>query len=218
MTYESSEVWCAAAAAWRINGNRYIKSVGITEDEIHKIGNSPLILKLLTTYRDQITDADIELGKAAQKRVGREYARRLLSDDKLSQFEQDVAKALAINTFDLTNRLEISLIAFQIKYYFDLLEQREVLRSLRDEHCGDVGERLRTKVTVVKSYYSYQYGTAFITARTQDGYLISFAYRTTFDANINLDISGTVKRHGNNDSTYGVRSTQLNRVKVFNEV
>jgi predicted amidohydrolase len=63
-------------------------------------------------------------------------------------------------------------------------------------------------VRVVKSFYSQNFNTYYITAVTESNGAVMFTYRERFDFNTELKIRGNVREHG-------AEMTRLNRVKVL---
>jgi hypothetical protein len=65
-------------------------------------------------------------------------------------------------------------------------------------------------VEIVRSNYSANFNTWFVSAITDDNFAVFFAYREEIKPNTHVTIRGTIKRH--TDS-----ATQLNRVKLVGE-
>ena len=82
---------------------------------------------------------------------------------------------------------------------------------------GKVKQRLELDVTVLRTFLSHKYGCYFITAKTSTDSVIFFASSTINPkVDTELKIKGTVKGHRTDDD--GLVTTQLNRVKIMEEV
>jgi hypothetical protein len=72
---------------------------------------------------------------------------------------------------------------------------------------GPVDERVEIMGEVVRSNYSNQYNTHYVTVITEANRQVFFAYRERIEPGANIRICGRVKRHAD-------RATQLSRVKI----
>jgi hypothetical protein len=72
---------------------------------------------------------------------------------------------------------------------------------------GPVNHRVDIEGEVVRSNYSSQYNTHYVTVITQDNRQVFFAYRERIEPGAKIRICGRVKRHAD-------RATQLSRVKI----
>jgi hypothetical protein len=83
------------------------------------------------------------------------------------------------------------------------------MRFARGGYVGRIGDKVQMDVEVVKTIYSHNWATWYISAINSQDQAIFFAYKTDITVGTLLNIKGTVKRHRDD----GV--TQLNRVKVI---
>jgi hypothetical protein len=75
---------------------------------------------------------------------------------------------------------------------------------------GRVDERVEITGEVVRSNYSNQYNTHYVTVITDANRQVFFAYRERMEPGANIKICGRVKRHAD-------RATQLSRVKIHKQ-
>lgn len=214
--YNADEVWACAVAAQRING-QYVKMVVsyATAEEIlpnslqgpAKETNRMIISRLLADP-SQITDADRE-----QAKLVRSYYQgltfKILQGKLLSEFDNN---ALVISNRDeIENMLDIAIIASLPSCYERSVKRDTINRKL--EHAtggfiGNVGDKVRVNIEVVRSVFSQQWNTYFISGVTTDDQAVFFSYKQPIDAGKLIVAQGTVKAHRDNQ-------TQLNRVKVL---
>ena len=89
-TYSISadQAWAAAQAAFRINGNRYVK----INDGENARPNKEIMLEILTQTPEQIVEQDRELAAACRQRLGSEISLRLLKGQELGEWHQIQAR------------------------------------------------------------------------------------------------------------------------------
>lgn len=208
MLVTQSDVWAAAALAWRINDGKYIR----TSTETHT-ANKRIVYNLLTNDSSEVTDADRALGELARSTIACELTRKLLSDIPLSEFEQSTLRATNVPSWETPSTADWGVITYQIAVYTRLQESLAVSQSLNDSYVGDVGSAVKLAATVIKSIWSVRYNTGWTWAKTDSGELVMFAYRDVLTTGDRLQIAGRVKSHTSSDE-YGVRMTQLNRVRI----
>jgi hypothetical protein len=73
---------------------------------------------------------------------------------------------------------------------------------------GRVSEKVAPTVEVLKSFYSQQWNTNYVTGITSDDQVLFFAFKQPLEVGKMYDLYGTVKAHRDN-------VTQLNRVKIL---
>jgi len=73
---------------------------------------------------------------------------------------------------------------------------------------GTVGDKVSPSIEVLKSVFSQNWNTHYITGITTDEQVLFFAYKQQLEVGKMFDLYGTVKAHRDN-------VTQLNRVKVI---
>lgn len=210
--YSVSTVWGAAAYAHRIN-NGYFKD-GVWETEAtgqHKRVKEPnrdLVKKALAD-KTLITAEDRETGQAACNFIANQLTLKSLKG-KVTEFDSSMSKVVTRTEFTSSDRLEIALVASQIRAYkqslADIAVQDRIDHSLG--YLADVGAKVRADVEVTKSVFSQKYGVNFISGITKTNQAVFFSYREKFDVGTCITITGSVKAHRPD-------ATQLSRVKVL---
>jgi hypothetical protein len=132
---------------------------------------------------------------------------KLLTDKRLSDFEQNMLSIVEKETLD--SNYDIAIVSSLPNTYNRSEYRRAVDTRIRETEgvLGTVGERVQVTAEVVKSYFSDQWGTHFITAITDDNKQVFFAYKQSLTVGDNINIDGKVKAHRDN-------ATQLNYVKM----
>ena len=215
INYSVADVWAAAAAAFRINQNLYIKEIEYSFDEngVQSVKFQPnrSIVFALLADTTQLTPADYQRGEDCRNWVIGDIMLKAIKN-KLTNFDASVQKVIAVE--DVFNsrkhKLELSVIPCLLSS-----QARGVTRSnaeeklrLADGIIGKIGDKVDLTIEVLNTNYSYKYNIWFVTAIDQDNHSLFFSYRKTIPVGSSVKIRGTVKYH--KDST-----TQLNRVKVL---
>jgi hypothetical protein len=204
-SYNTVDVFAAACAANRVNGG-YLKYTE-TNDEAgtSKIANKVLIRQFLDGTFD-VRDSDREQGEKVMQHC-RSLTFKLLTDKRLSDFEQNMLSIVEKETLD--SNYDIAIVSSLPNTYNRSEYRRAVDTRIRETEgvFGTVGERVQVTAEVVKSYFSDQWGTNFITAITDDNKQVFFAYKQSLTVGDNINIDGKVKAHRDN-------ATQLNYVKM----
>lgn len=87
-------------------------------------------------------------------------------------------------------------------------QQDLAIEDHAESYLANIGAKVQTQITVVRSSFSANYGVYFITAKTPDNHVVFFAHKNNLTAG-QYEIKGTVKAYRDNFQT------QLNRVKVL---
>lgn len=216
VAWPAETVWAAAAYAHRINDGEYLKNPESAQPQHHEDGYAT---QAMTRMRNRdlmrqaladdglITDADRDLGSRARDYVSKQILVKTLKGT-LSEFEQSLQQAVVMTDFDeWTSRVELAIVASQIRAYEQAVQLEQVMDGISAEPLADVGAKIDTDITVVKSVYSQNFGVFFITGVTADRRAVFFSYRERLANGHQCRIRGTVKAHREN-------STQLNRVRM----
>ena len=213
VAWTAETVWAAAAYAHRINEGEYLKDPefardadGLWTDHVLRLRNRDVMRRALSD-ETLITEADRELGHRARDYVSKQILVKALKGT-LSEFEQSLQRAVAMTEFDeWTSRVELAIVASQIRSYEQAVQLEAAMEGIRSEPVADVGAKVDTNITVVKSVYSQNFGVYFITGVTTDRRAVFFSYRERLANGHQCRVRGTVKAHREN-------STQLNRVRI----
>jgi hypothetical protein len=204
-SYNTVDVFAAACAANRVNGG-YLKYTETNDESgTSKLANKVLIRQFLDGTFD-VRDSDREQGEKVMQHC-RSLTFKLLTDKRLSEFEQNMLSIVEKETLD--SNYDIAIVSSLPNTYNRSEYRRAVDTRIRETEgvFGIVGERVKVTAEVVKSYFSEQWGTHFITAITDDNKQVFFAYKQSLTVGDNINIDGKVKAHRDN-------STQLNYVKM----
>jgi hypothetical protein len=214
-TFPVDQVWGAAAAAQRINGD-YVKEARYQWDEVNQV--QTLVTRrnrdIMTELLDQphnITAQDIEAGQQAREWLRDDLMLRAIKN-RLTEFDQSVRKVLDVaDNFDsYLHRLELAVVACLPASHQRGLkrqDQEQRMRQASGELVGQPGNKVSLRGEVVKANFSQHYGVWFITVIDTDNRAVFFSYRNQLAVGTVVDLRGTVKAH--RDGT-----TQLNRVAL----
>lgn len=215
MSFPADDVWAAACAAQRINGD-YVKIVTsyVTNEEIlpnslqtpTKLTNRMIMDRLLAD-KSEITEADREQAQAVRSYY-KGLTFKILQGKNLSEFENNAM--VFANRDVIESNFEIATIASLPSCHERAVKRDNDNRKLENARgglIGRVGDKVKVNVEVVRSSFSQQYNTYFISGVTTDDQAVFFSYKEPIDSGKLIIAEGTVKRHGDN-------TTQLNRVKV----
>jgi hypothetical protein len=208
MEFTAQQVWGAAAAAQRINGE-YLK-----EDRrdhhtglVVKTANKSLVKNWLRTNDfSQITAADISAGETARNHF-KGYTLLALSG-RMNDFQQTAMKIAAMDTFTGRNMYEFAVIsclpsvAIRDAAHADL--KREIFQS--EQLPGAVGETIIGDITVIRTRYNPEYNKYRIDARLGES-IVDFWHSQELKGE--LRIKGKIKQQRGN------KATQLNYVKII---
>lgn len=204
-SYNTADVFAAAAAAHRVNGG-YLK-YSETNDEAgtSKIANKILIRQFLDGDFD-IREQDREVGEKVMQHC-RSLTFKLLTDKRLSDFEQNMLSIVEKET--VGSNFDIAIVSSLPAAYERTQIRNTVEVRLRETECLDglVGDKVAISAEVVKCYFSDTWGTHFVTAVTDDNKQVFFAYRNKLEVGSNFTAEGKIKSQRDN-------STQLNYVKM----
>jgi len=214
VAWTAETVWAAAAYAHRINGAEYLKdpeyakdSQGLWTQQVLRQRNRDIIKQALDDD-SVITADDRDLGSRARDWLSKNIMMKTLKGSVMSEFEQGLQRAVSLSEFDEWGcRYELALVASQIRAYEQAVQLEAAMEGISNEPVAEIGAKVDTEITVVKSVYSQNFGVFFITGITADRRAVFFSYRDRLANGHQCRIRGTVKAHREN-------STQLNRVRV----
>ena len=208
LNYTADQVWAAACAAYRVNG-AYLKHPEVNDQGvITRHTNRDLV-------RRYLLDAGEHYVTATDKRQGTKCRLDLLKQATMSALrnratEWDLLTAEMAGLGTITTDYEVSVITAMPKSHAQNLTRETVdgrLAYCDSTPVGPVNLRVDIEGEVVRSNYSSQYNTHYVTVITEDNRQVFFAYRERIEPGANIRICGRVKRHAD-------RATQLSRVKI----
>ena len=204
-SYNTDDVFAAAAAAHRVNGG-YLKYTETNDQSgTSKLANKVLIRQFLDGTFD-VRDSDREQGEKVMQHC-RSLTFKLLTDKRLTEFEQNMLSIVEKETTD--SNYDIAIVS-SLPASYDRAQVRSTIEvRLRETECldGQVGDKVAVSAEVVKCYFSDNWGTHFVTAITDDNKQVFFAYRNKLEVGSNFTAEGKIKSQRDN-------STQLNYVKM----
>ena len=206
LNLNADDVWASACMAQRLNQG-YIK---VSEDAPAGQTNRNLVTKFLADIT-QITDEDREQGKLVRA-FFQGYTFKILKGIKLSEF--DNLAMLLSNRDIIDTNYDVAVITSLPSGYERGMKRQTVDQRISFAKGGLVGrvsEKVSVSIEVLKSFYSQQWNTNYITGITSDDQVLFFAFKQPLEVGKMYDLYGTVKAHRDN-------VTQLNRVKILSVV
>jgi hypothetical protein len=197
-------VWSAACAAYRINGG-YFKEPETIGDQVIRPTNRAVARQALDNPA-LITDADRDMAEQCRQQLAASVTMQALRAE-LGEWARITARVCGLAK--ITSMYDFSVITAMPHSYVKQLKKESVdSRLARCDRLPDqAGNKVELAVEVLRSNYSANFNTWFVSAVTQDNRAVFFAYREEIRPETHAKIRGTVKRHTD-------RSTQLNRVKL----
>lgn len=212
--YAADQVWAAACAAQRINGE-YLKERQTDYNERYepvrtREANKVMVREILSGKLDVITDADRE-----QAAIVRQYWQGKLMDvlsDRANPFVKSAVEMSGRDEIASNDFLALGTIASLPSSYLRGVQRDEARYAKQEaqmgsQHFGRVGDKVTGQLEVLESRYSEKWDTWYVTAITA-GNVILFAYRNELAPGAKYDFNGTVKAHRDDNVT------QLNRVRL----
>jgi hypothetical protein len=202
----ADDVWAAACQAQRLNQG-YIK---VSEDAPAGQTNRNLVMQYIMDP-SKITDEDREQGKQVRK-FFQAYTFKILKGIKLSEF--DNTAMLLANRDTIDTNYDLAVITSLPATYERGMKRQTVDQRIafaKGGYISVVGNKVSPTIEVLKSFYSQNWNTNYITGITSDDQVLFFAFKQPLEVGKMYDLYGTVKVHRDN-------VTQLNRVKVLSVV
>ena len=210
-----SDVWAAACAAQRVNGE-YLKegrNIYSEKGEVlsTKRRNRDIMLEFLHNP-DRLLVEDVEAGEQALDFLAKDITFRALKG-KLTDFDQSVSRCLAVTDrfYTVAHRYEMAVIASlpsSARRNQERQSSEQRIEFARGGLIGNIGNKISTNLEVISVSYSQHYNIFWIRGITDQDQPVMFSNKQKFDAGTSLTIQGKVKAYRDN-------MTQLNYVKVL---
>jgi hypothetical protein len=203
LNLNADDVWAAACMAQRLNQG-YIK---VSEDAPMGQTNRNLVTQYIADT-SKITDEDREEGKLVRK-FYQGFTFKILKGIRLSEF--DNTAMLLANRETIDTGYDLAVITSLPSGYERGMKRQTVdqrINFAKGGLIGRVGDKVSPTVEVLKSVFSQNWNTHYVTGITSDDQVLFFAYKQQLEVGKMYDLYGTVKAHRDN-------TTQLNRVKVI---
>lgn len=200
----------AASAAYRVQNNRYVKNGEVKYDEKTQqrtmlTSNRQLTVEFLNNP-NTILPQDYEFAESIRD----EYQKitfKLLSGKRVSDIDY---QSLKLIENEMVDSRDIGLVSYLPQGYSSMVEHRRVEDIISEASMitiGKMDERITSKATVIRCFWSSKWAVYFITATLDTGGVVSFAYRQELSVNKNIEVRGTIKGYRENVA-------QLSRPKV----
>lgn len=215
--YSVSDVWAAACAAQRVNGE-YIKEpqrvfdkdTGLTHDL--KKRNRDIMMEFLANPHQLLVE-DVERGEACRNFLQQDLTFRAIKST-LTEFDSSTSKCLAVKDrfYTVSHRYELAVIAC-LPASVEKTKQRQELdariKFAQGGHIGTIGQKVQLNVEVLSATYSREFNIYWIRCITDADQVIMFSNKERFDVGTHFTIQGKVKAHRDSNLT------KLNYVKVL---
>lgn len=213
-------IWAAAATAFRINGEKYIKEAVYHYDDngaLNKVHdrNTVICLRLLENNNAEVTDEDRAMAADCRAWISNDLLIRTLKG-RVGDFDEAVKKVLALKDSDaLKNRSYNCSVICSLFGMWKRGCEREAVESRMRETSGNyvaaIGAKIKASVEVIRSVYSKTWSTWYITTVDVENRAMFFSYKSELKFGSQLTVAGTVKAHRDG-------STQLTRVRITEEI
>jgi hypothetical protein len=209
--YTAETVWAAAAYADRVNGGEYLREQEniLNPDGTWQPGRLPnkRLLANALADPDLVTEADRKTGREAWHwHQGRSMMDGLRGE--LSAFKKTLLETVSQTAFLSTDAMHMAVVASQIRAWRQGVVEEQARDDVAPGYLAEVGTKIKTAITVIRSVYSQNYNVYFVTAKTESRHIVFFSYRDRLESGHQFAIAGTVKAHRDD-------STQLNRVRIL---
>jgi hypothetical protein len=209
LDYTADQVWAAACTAYRINGG-YFKQAEVTaEGKVVRPTNRELV-RLYLAEPGFVSADDVEQGRKCRQDLLKQATMSALRN-QATEWTLLTAEMARLDT--ITTDYQVSVITAMPKSHGQNLARETVdgrLAYCDADPLGRIDERVEVVGEVVRSNYSNQYNTHYVTVITDANRQVFFAYRERIEPGANIKICGRVKRHAD-------RATQLSRVKIHKQ-
>jgi hypothetical protein len=205
----ADQVWAAACAAYRVNGG-YFKQPQVTDQGVITRPTNRELVRQYLAEPDSVTDNDLEQGRKCRQDLLKQATMSALRN-RATEWDLLTAEMAGLDT--ITTDYQLSVITAMPKSHSQNLARETVdsrLAYCDSDPVGRVDERVEITGEVVRSNYSNQYNTHYVTVITDTNRQAFFAYRERIEPGANIRICGRVKRHAD-------RATQLSRVKIHKQ-
>lgn len=204
--YDADTIWAASVAAFRLNGDRYVKTADGGQTNIHLLKD--IIKENFKDVSDQDREVSIKVRQYYQNKV-----MEMLTNKTNHFLERVISLAQKEKFTDAELRGSCALIAYSPKFYEECTKNDAAdEKTFYSQHQGTIGEKLVRDVEIIRQTVSDKWRCYFISA-IDDGnkYFFATSKPALFNVGDKVKIQGTVKAHRDDFVT------QLNRVKLLNK-
>jgi hypothetical protein len=202
VNYDANDVWAAAVEVFDNQG--YIKTT--TKNKENNKINKEIVIELLND-KSKISSKSYDKSHPIRNYF-KTYMFKAIKGT-LSPFDKCMMAVAEQDTIDCS--LSLSLVTCAPEVYNkaikkDIIDNR--IKFATGGCLGKIGDRIETKIEVLKTIWSVKWNTYYVTGITHDDKVLFFSYKSNIEPSTYVTIKGTVK-------TYSDNLTQLNRVKVI---
>ena len=210
--YNIADVFAAAAAAYRINGE-YLKTDDVTHHDdgeeysftVNRVANKTLVHQFLQG-KFELRDEDREMGEKVRLHCNG-LSFKIITGKTLSDFEQAMITIADKETTD--SNYDIAVVASLPATYERAqvrIQQDARLREKSGILDNAVGTKVELDIEVVRCNYSNTWETFYVTAIV-DNAVVFFAFRNKIELGSKIRIKAKIKSHKED-------RTQLSHVKI----
>jgi hypothetical protein len=212
--YAVADVWAAACAAQRINGEYLKEDRNVIGEQGQVLSTTPrnrdVMLQFLH-HPECLLPEDIAEGAECQNFLRNDLTFRALKG-QLNDFDQATSKVLAVEDrfFPQKHKYELAVIACLPASRLRNVarqEQQARIKMATGGTVGAVGDKVAMDIEIFAVTYSRNYNIYWISAVNDADQPVFFSYRNPLVTGSRASITGTVKGHRDG-------KTQLNRVKI----
>ena len=200
-----TQAWAAACAAYRLNGNEYLKT-GLLPAGTKS--NQELVKEVLAN--GGITDSDQVQGQTVRDYISKVVTMAMLKGT-LDTWGQEMARVSQLDV--IADSYDLHIIASLPATYARYLERERVherLTGTSTDYDAKLGDKIELDVEVLENKYSQKWATYYVTVVDTDNRAWYFAHRRSLTKGEQYTIRGTVKRLAD-------RMVQLNRVRLLDK-
>lgn len=203
-------MWAVAAYATRVNGNEYVREAKHdSAGTVIQLRNRDIIKQQVRAGLPDLTDQDYEVGAAARRWHQGSLNFKVLRGGQLGDFEKSLSQAVQKEEFsNFADAFLVAVVASQIVPYLRGLKQQQFMDTVDTTPLAPVGHRLIVEGQVVRSTWSTNYGTWYVTIHTACNRAVFFSTKQEIASGKTVRVHGTVRSHRRG-------STQLNRIRIL---
>jgi hypothetical protein len=206
-TISTDLLLAAATAAFRVNGDDYIKvdACTIYDPQTRTMVANPhykrpngILTGEFIANPETITAEDHARASEIRTLVRQALSMKILKDEPISDFENKILTI--VSESQVPDAKVLTSVAAYIPQSYTAEVARRALNSrfygTESDYLGEPETKVSTTIEVVQMFYSHKYDCSFYTAITHDNKRVRFAYsgKTPIIVNGKYSIKATVKR------------------------
>jgi hypothetical protein len=212
--FPAADVWAAACAAQRINGEYLKEPQNEYDDQYNVISSRPANKVLMRSILIENPELVMEEDRLQAALVQQYFLCKLseVLSGQANGFTRSAVDLASREEFESNDWMGLATVAclphsYQRGVERDARTERKMEAQFGSQHFGTVGDKVAGELAVLESRYSQKWETWYVTASVGTN-VVLFAYRGELKAGTKHRFKGTVKAHRED------RVTQLNRVRL----